>query len=142
MQRVRARDLARHFTTVIIRYIARDDRRRCFPAEPYISCGRCLSVCLSQVGVLSKRLDLSSWFYSLYLRAAYPTLWCKGIGVPSKIRVLPSGTLSQTLDLEKFRHGTSAVASVVNVVRPTTVASLSHRASTFVYNTGSSIHIP
>jgi len=39
-----------------------------------------------------------------------------------KIMVLPSGTLSQNLDLEKFRHGTSIVTSVVNLNRPTTIA--------------------
>jgi len=31
-------------------------------------------------------------------------------------RVLPSGTLSRILDLEKFRHSTSTVASVVSLV--------------------------
>jgi len=36
--------------------------------------------------------------------------------------------------VKKFGYGTLIVASVVNLVRPTTVASLSHRASTFVYN--------
>jgi len=36
---------------------------------------------------------------------------------------------------KKFRHGTLTVASVVNLVRPTTVASSSHWTSTFVYNT-------
>jgi len=45
-----------------------------------------------------------------------------------------------------FRHETSSiVASVVNLVQPTTVASLSHWASTFVYNTtasrGSSMYL-
>jgi len=44
-------------------------------------------------------------------------------------------------DLETFRYGTSTVASVVNVVRPTTVASLSHWASTFVYNTVDMTHV-
>jgi len=43
-----------------------------------------------------------------------------------------SGTLSLTLDLEKFRHGTLTVASLVNSVRSTTIASLSHWASSFV----------
>ena len=52
-----------------------------------------------------------------------------------KTTVLPSGTLSRTLDLEKFRQCTSTVARVVNIVPPTTIASLSHSASTFVYNT-------
>jgi len=55
--------------------------------------------------------------------------------ITPNITAHPSGTLSQTLDLEKLRHGTSTVASVVNLVRPTTIACLSHWASTFVYNT-------
>ena len=38
----------------------------------------------------------------------------------SKIRVLLSAILSQTLDLEKFRHGPS---TVVNLVRPTRTTS-------------------
>ena len=42
-----------------------------------------------------------------------------------KIRVLPSGTLFQTLNVEKFRHGTSTATDVVNLVRLTTVATLS-----------------
>jgi len=43
--------------------------------------------------------------------------------------------LSQTIDLQKFRHGTSTVANVVNN-RPTTVAvaSLSHWARLPVYH--------
>jgi len=32
--------------------------------------------------------------------------------------------LFQTLGLEKFRHGTSTVTRVVNLVRPTTVGSI------------------
>jgi len=62
----------------------------------------CLSVCLSQVGVLSKRVNESSWFLARELHLTYPTLCYKKIQVPSKIRVLPSGTLLQTLDLENF----------------------------------------
>ena len=50
------------------------------------------------------------------------------------MKVLCSEILPQTLDLERFRRGTSIVASVVNFVRPTTVASLSHRAFIFVHN--------
>jgi len=76
----------------------------------------CLSVCLSQAGVVSKPLDESSWSLTRSLLSACPSLYCNGIHVPSKIRVVPSGTLAQTLDLEKFRHGTSGVASVVTVV--------------------------
>jgi len=57
----------------------------------------CLSVCLSQVGVLSKRMDGLSWFLAWRL-VIYPTLCCKEIQLSTKLRVLPSGTLSQTPD--------------------------------------------
>ena len=36
----------------------------------------------------------------------------------SKIKVLPFGTLFQTLDQEKFHHGTSSVASFANLIGP------------------------
>jgi len=46
------------------------------------------------------------------LPSYYPTQWCyNGIRISSKIRVFPSRTLSQTLDLEIFLHSTSTVAS-------------------------------
>ena len=58
----------------------------------------CLSVCvcLSQVCVLSKRLNKSGWFL------AWELLCYKEIQVRSKIRVLHTRTLFQTLDLEKI----------------------------------------
>jgi len=67
----------------------------------------CLSVCMSQVGVLSKRLNESSWFLAWELSSTYSAQRYKEIRVPSKIKVLPSGTLLQTLDLRKFCHGIS-----------------------------------
>jgi len=57
-------------------------------------------VCWSQVGVLSKWLNESGWFF---WRENYPTLRYKELQVPSKIMVFPSfpaETLLQTLDLE------------------------------------------
>ena len=53
----------------------------------------CQSVCVcpSQVGVLSKRLNESSWFLARELPLTY--LCYSEIQVPSKIRVLLSGTL-------------------------------------------------
>jgi len=48
-------------------------------------------------------------FFGVGLPLAYPTLRYKEIQVPSKIRVLPSGTLLQILDLEILRHSTSIV---------------------------------
>jgi len=38
-----------------------------------------LSVCLSQVGVLSKWMDGSSWFLACRLLLIYPTVCCKEI---------------------------------------------------------------
>ena len=49
---------------------------------------------LSQVGVLSKRMNESGWFLAWELHSTYPTLCYKEIHVPSKIKVLLSGTLS------------------------------------------------
>ena len=45
-----------------------------------------------------------SWFLAWELSSTYPTLFFKEIWVPPKIRVLPSGTLSQILDLDNFPH--------------------------------------
>ena len=75
----------------------------------------CPSVCLSQAGIVSKRLDESSWFWARRLRSTYPTLCYKEIGVSPKIRVrsTSSGTLSQTLDLENFATASRRYASAV-----------------------------
>ena len=62
----------------------------------------CLSVCLSQVCVLSKRLNEPGCFWVWNLPSIYRTLCYKEIQVPSKIKVLPPGTLVQTLNLETF----------------------------------------
>jgi len=74
----------------------------------------CLSVCLSQVGAPSKRLNKSGWFLAWELPSMYPTLCFQEIQVSSKIRLLPAGTLLQTLDLENFAraYGSSNVLSV------------------------------
>jgi len=59
-----------------------------------------VSFCLSQVGVLSKCLDGSSWFLACRLLWIDPTLCFKQIRVCSKMS--PSGTLLQTLDVARF----------------------------------------
>jgi len=71
------------------------------PARRYASAGIshgpvsvCLCVCLSQVGVLVKWLDGSSWFLAWWLVLTCPTLYFKEIRVSTKIRVLSSGTFS------------------------------------------------
>jgi len=64
----------------------------------------CPSVCirLSQVGVLSKRLKKSSWFLARGASFNLPNTVFKKIRVSPKIKVLPSGTLPRTLDLENI----------------------------------------
>jgi len=74
-------------------------------------------VCLSQVGVLSKRMNESDWFLAWELHATYPTLCCKKIHVPSKIRVLPSEILLLSLDLENFATAYRSSKSVINLAR-------------------------
>jgi len=49
-----------------------------------------VSVCLSQVGFLSKRLNESDRFLAWELSSTYPTLCFKKIKVSTKIRVIPS----------------------------------------------------
>jgi len=71
-----------------------------------------MSVCLSHAGM--KRLHESSSFWhtfslDLFFATQSRTALCfKEIRYFEKIRGIVSGTLSQTLDLEKFRH-TAAV---------------------------------
>ena len=81
----------------------------------------CLSVRvrvrLSQVGVLSKRMNESGWFLARELHSTYPTLCYKEIHVPSKIRVPPSGILLQTLDLENFATAYRSSKRVINLAR-------------------------
>ena len=60
----------------------------------------CLCLSVTSRGILSKRMNESSWFLALELPSTRPTLCSKKIRVYPKIRVLPSGTLSQTPDLE------------------------------------------
>ena len=71
----------------------------------------CLSVCvsLSQVGVLSKRMDESGWFLASELPSIYSTLCCKKIRVYPKRRVLPSGTFVLNSGIRKFHHSVSIV---------------------------------
>ena len=97
---------------------------RCY-ASAVLAMGLCLSVCLSvrvrvrlsQVGVLSKRMNESGWFLARELHSTYPTLCYKEIHVPSKIRVPPSGILLQTLDLENFATSYRSSKRVINLAR-------------------------
>jgi len=58
----------------------------------------------SHAGIVSQRLHGSSWFLAYKIPSTYPTLYFKDNRVSSKISLLPFGTLSQTLDLEKCGH--------------------------------------
>ena len=82
------------------------------PARRYVSAGIsygpvsvCLSVCLSQVGVLLKWLDGSSWFLAWRLLSTSPALCFKEIQVTAKIRALPLELFFLNSGLRKFRHG-------------------------------------
>jgi len=61
----------------------------------------CLCLCLSQVGVLSKRLNEWGWFFAQDLLSTRPTLCYKEIQVPSKIRAFPSGTVQTLFTLHR-----------------------------------------
>jgi len=125
--------LSRIELLITMLYVFLTRATQCWRSISYDPVSVCLSVRPSQAGIVSKQLNGSSSFL-----LAYPTLHYRRILVSPEIRyLLPCGTLSQTLDLEEFRHLTSTVADVVNLVRPTPVASLSHWASTFVYNAAS-----
>ena len=76
-----------------------------------------LCVCLSQVGVLSKRLEGSGWFLAWRLPSTYHTVCRNEIQVSTKIRVLPSGTLSYTMDLKNFATTSRSTTRVINLAR-------------------------
>jgi len=75
----------------------------------------CLSVCVSQVGFLLKRLNESGRFWAWKLPLTYPTLSYNEIRVTPKIRALSPGTLFHTLE----RHATAYRSSkrVIDLAR-------------------------
>ena len=85
---------------------------RCFYRAMLSICGTShgpVSVHPSQVGVLSKRINESSWFLAWELHSTYPTLCYTEIHVPSKIRVTSLWNFAPNSGLRKFRHGISIV---------------------------------
>ena len=92
----------------------------CFTARRYDSVVLaivCLSVRPSQAGIVSKRLDESSWvFLAWRLPSVSATLSVKVIWVSAKISALPSWTFSQTSDFKKFRNGKAIALSTKLVV--------------------------
>ena len=81
-----------------------------------VSVSVCVScLCLSQVGVLSKRMNGSSWYFCI--GASFDlscTLFYRKIRVSLKIRVLPSQTLSITQGLVNFATTRSSLQPVTN----------------------------
>ena len=55
----------------------------CAPHLQILGTPLCVCLCLSQVGVLSKRLNESGWFLARELPSTNPTLCCNEIQVPS-----------------------------------------------------------
>ena len=76
-----------------------------------------VSVCLSQVGVLSKWMDGSSWFLAFRLLSTYTTRFLKDIHMSTRIRAFPSATLSKTQDLENFASAYRSSKRAVNLAR-------------------------
>ena len=86
-------------------------------ARLYDPVSLCLSVCVCVY------LNQPSWFLAWELHSTLPTLCFKEIQVSPKIRVLPSGTLPQTLDLENFAMAYRSSKRVVTLnIRPIRVA--------------------
>ena len=87
-----------NFYRVTLCYSAVCTMALCLLVLVYLSVG----LCLSQVGVLLKRLNGLSSFFAWRLRSNCPTLCYKEIRVTPKIKALHSGTLSKMLDFENF----------------------------------------
>jgi len=98
----------------------------------------CLSSRLSHASIVSKLLKESSCFSAQRLPCLtdIPRCLIREFGYLQKIRVIPSGTWSQILNVTNFStffcHSTSSFA---NDVTGLAIASLSHWAAAFVYNT-------
>jgi len=86
-------------------------------------------VCPSQASVLSKRLNISSWFSVQRIHSAYLALQrCEVIHISPKIRELPPGTLFQTLN-SRFSCFVATARRQLQVFSiSSTVASSSHWA--------------
>jgi len=100
--------LARPFISCAVSAYLATKQPLFLPARRYASAGTSygpVSVCLSQVGVLLKWLDGSSWFLAWRLLSTSSTLCFKEIQVCTKIRALPFGTFFVNSGLRKFRHG-------------------------------------
>jgi len=92
--------------------------RRC--ASAGTSCGPvsvCLSVCLSEVGILSKRQNESSCFLACELPSTHPTPSSKEILVSTQNKGISLWNFVPNSALRKFCHGISFVQRVINLAR-------------------------
>jgi len=78
-------------------------------------------LCLSQVGVLSNRLNESGWFWVWELPSTYPTLCFKEIQVSSKNKGTSLWNFVPNSGLRKFRHSISIVETCYNLAREWTL---------------------
>ena len=96
----------RIFTAMLVRYMLSS----CVPLSVHPSVRPCVcpSVCHKPVKYQNDWTDRVDFWYRCFLS---PTciLCYKEVRVSPKLRLLPSGTLFQTLDFRKFRHGKSTV---------------------------------
>jgi len=85
---------------------------------PHYASAVLLSVCLSHVGVLSKRLRGASWFcwHKNFLQPILHYVMAK-FGYLQKVRILPSATLSRTLNSKNFSMASQSSQRVVNLAR-------------------------
>jgi len=81
----------------------------------------CLSVCPSQAGIVSKRVE-SSWFLAWRLTPYIPSCVIRRFVYP-RIRVLPSGNLSRTPDFENFATASKSRCQQ-NLLSPSSVVEL------------------
>ena len=93
------RNVEHALSLCVARVCQRQRRLLCYPRDAVLTRYQlwlhvCMSVCPSQAGVLvlSQRLNRSIWVLALSLPSSDPTLCYMRIRLPSKIRVLPSGT--------------------------------------------------
>ena len=105
-------------------YVLQCSQFQFLPARRYASAGTIygpvsVCVCLAQAGVMSKRMNESGRFLAWQLPCTCRPLCYKEVRVPSTIRVLPSGTLLQTLDLEvrTFASAYRSSKRVINFAR-------------------------
>ena len=103
---------------------ARTDKRHSidfYRRDAVLARVQAMALCLCLVSVTSRysveRVERIGLVLAWELLFTFPTLCSKEIQVPSKIRLLPSGTLLQTLDVEDFATACRSSKRVINLAR-------------------------